>query len=211
VHPDAPVPKVFDLYRRIEARVPRTRIVNNHNLLTLLRVVKEPGELELMRKAIAITERGLSAALRQVRVGMKEIELKRIIESVLQQSGATGLAFPTIVGSGPKHTPMIDGIEKIPTPSHEGLGAGMVTVRPRFIRHIVDGNASLGRLVDRDVRLGRRDAIDYHFNRTGAGFCGRGNVEVGEDHGGAGRDGHSAVIMRLFIEDVSGSFVGNPH
>jgi Xaa-Pro aminopeptidase len=51
-----------------------------------------------MRKAIAATGRGMLAAMRAARPGMKEFELKAIIENEFRAAGARGLAFPSIVG-----------------------------------------------------------------------------------------------------------------
>ncbi len=96
--PDAAVPRELDLYGRVSARVPGTRIVNNHGLVHAMRLVKEPRELDLMRRAIAATDRGMRAAMRAARPGMKEFELKAIIESEFRAAGARRLAFPSIVG-----------------------------------------------------------------------------------------------------------------
>jgi Xaa-Pro aminopeptidase len=99
--PEAPVPPALELYGQVAARVPGTRIVNSHNLIRQMRLVKEPRELELIRQAIAATERGLRAGIRAARPGMREFELKAIIEAEFRAAGARGLAFPSIVGTGP--------------------------------------------------------------------------------------------------------------
>ena len=96
--PDAAVPRELDLYGRVVARVPGTRIVNNHGLIHAMRLVKEPREVDLMRRAIAATDRGMRAAMRAARPGMREFELKNIIENEFRAAGARGLAFPSIVG-----------------------------------------------------------------------------------------------------------------
>lgn len=96
----APVPPVLELYGKISARVPDAHVVNSHNLIRRMRMVKEPRELALIRRAIVATERGLFAAMRQVRVGMVEHELKDILEAEFRAAGARSLAFPSIVGTG---------------------------------------------------------------------------------------------------------------
>jgi Xaa-Pro aminopeptidase len=100
VPPGAPVPRALELYGQLAQRVPGTRIVNNHGLIRDMRVVKEPRELALIRKAAAATERGLNAVMRQARIGMTETQLKDIIEAEFRAGGGTGLAFPTIVAAG---------------------------------------------------------------------------------------------------------------
>ncbi len=99
--PEAPVPRSLELYSKVAARVPGTRIVNSHNLIRRMRMVKEPRELELIRQAIAATERGLRAGIRAARPGMREFELRTIIEAEFRAAGARGLAFPSVVGTGP--------------------------------------------------------------------------------------------------------------
>lgn len=98
--PPAPVPPALELYGQITARLPGARIVNSSHLIRDMRIVKEPRELDLIRRAIAATERGLRAGMAAVRPGMREFELKRIIEAEFAAAGATGLAFASIVGSG---------------------------------------------------------------------------------------------------------------
>jgi len=96
--PDAAVPRELELYGRVAARGPGTRIINNHGMVEAMRLVKEPRELELMRRAVAATDRGMRAAMRAARPGMREFELKTIIETEFRAAGARGLAFPSIVG-----------------------------------------------------------------------------------------------------------------
>lgn len=95
--PDAAVPRELELYGRVAARVPGARITNNHGLVRAMRLVKEPRELELIRRAIAATDRGIRAAMGAARPGMREFELKHIIEAEFRAAGARGLAFPSIV------------------------------------------------------------------------------------------------------------------
>ncbi|HYI63403.1 MAG TPA: Xaa-Pro peptidase family protein [Allosphingosinicella sp.] len=98
--PAAPIPQALALYQEVTSRLPGSSIVNSSGLLARMRRVKEPGELALIRRAVAATERGLRAGMAAVRPGMREFELKRIIESEFAAAGATGLAFPSIVGTG---------------------------------------------------------------------------------------------------------------
>jgi Xaa-Pro aminopeptidase len=98
--PDGPVPRALELYQQISARLPGASIVDSSGLIRRMRWVKEPEELALIRRAVAATERGIRAGMAAVRPGMREYELKRIIESEMAAAGATGLSFPTIVGTG---------------------------------------------------------------------------------------------------------------
>ena len=65
------------------------------------RGVKEAWELELMRKAQAITDKAFSEVVTRLKAGMTELELQAELIYCLYKNGATGLAFDPIVVSGP--------------------------------------------------------------------------------------------------------------
>jgi len=100
VSPNAPVPDALELYGKIAQRNPGVRTVNSANLIRDMRVSKEPREIALIRKAIAATEAGLLAAMRQVRAGMTERELKAVIENGFRANGGDGLGFNSITATG---------------------------------------------------------------------------------------------------------------
>jgi Xaa-Pro aminopeptidase len=100
VGPDAPIPMALDLYGKIAQRVPGVKTTDSSRLLASLRVVKEPRELDLIRKAIAATARGHLAGMRGVRPGLTEGGLKNLIESGFREGGGEGLAYNSIVAAG---------------------------------------------------------------------------------------------------------------
>ena len=65
------------------------------------RGVKEEWELELMRKAQAITDKAFNEVITRIKAGMTELELQAELIYCLYKNGATGLAFDPIVVSGP--------------------------------------------------------------------------------------------------------------
>ena len=65
------------------------------------RDVKEAWELDLMRKAQAITDKAFSEVITRIKTGMTELELQAELIYCLYKNGATGLAFDPIVVSGP--------------------------------------------------------------------------------------------------------------
>ncbi|MBQ8768401.1 MAG: aminopeptidase P family protein [Oscillospiraceae bacterium] len=73
------------------------------------RAVKEPWELDLMRKAQNITDKAFSEILGRVKVGMTEKELQAELIYCLLKNGADGMAFDPIVVSGP-NTSMPHGV-----------------------------------------------------------------------------------------------------
>ena len=75
--------------------VPFTKEING------FRSVKEEWELEVMRKAQAITDKAFSEVVGRIKAGMTELELQAELIYCLYKNGATGLAFDPIVVSGP--------------------------------------------------------------------------------------------------------------
>jgi len=76
--------------------VPMNRKING------FRAVKEPWELELMRKAQQITDKAFSEVLTKIKAGMTEKEVQTELIYCLYKNGADNLAFDPIVVSGPK-------------------------------------------------------------------------------------------------------------
>ncbi|MBV9773907.1 MAG: aminopeptidase P N-terminal domain-containing protein [Gemmatimonadetes bacterium] len=73
-------------------------------VLAEMRLVKEPWELERMRRAGEISARGHLAALRAARPGIGEWELEAVLDAAFRSAGGRGSSYPTIVGSGANAT-----------------------------------------------------------------------------------------------------------
>ena len=76
--------------------IPMNRKING------FRAVKEPWELDLMRKAQQITDKAFSEVLTKIKAGMTEKEVQTELIYCLYKNGADNLAFDPIVVSGPK-------------------------------------------------------------------------------------------------------------
>lgn len=66
-----------------------------------MRMVKDAQELALIRKACAISDASFEAILGKIRPGVTEREVANLLESEFRRRGGDGLAFETIVASGP--------------------------------------------------------------------------------------------------------------
>jgi len=95
-----------------------TTIVDASVLLHEQRLYKEPGELELMRRAASISGAAHRAAMAFTRPGRTEYEVEALLEHFFRHHGALGPAYPSIVGSGENatvlhyvenHAPLRDG------------------------------------------------------------------------------------------------------
>ena len=69
-----------------------------------LRAVKSDAELDLLRRAAAITTQAQREFMGAATPGMNEFELQAVIEHTFRRYGAERPAFATIVGSGPNST-----------------------------------------------------------------------------------------------------------
>jgi Xaa-Pro aminopeptidase len=77
------------------------RIVPAPRHVETLRQTKDAGELERIRQACAVTSAAFEALLRWLRPGMTELEAARRLRGEVEALGADGLAFDTILASGP--------------------------------------------------------------------------------------------------------------
>ncbi|HET9156812.1 MAG TPA: aminopeptidase P N-terminal domain-containing protein [Myxococcaceae bacterium] len=96
-------PKVLTYYAEAQERSPSEscRMNDKHDTLARMREVKEPEEIKLMRRSIEHTAAGHARILEVLKPGMREFELKNIVEDAFRRSGSRHLAYESIVGSGP--------------------------------------------------------------------------------------------------------------
>ncbi len=66
-----------------------------------VRMFKDEGEIEAMRRSVALTDEALAHALEVIRPGMTELQVAWLIESYMRTHGASRVAFDLIVGAGP--------------------------------------------------------------------------------------------------------------
>jgi len=66
-----------------------------------LRAVKDPSELDKMRRSAAITSQTFADIAPMIQPGVNEAEIEAAIIDSFRRNGANGIAFGSIVGSGP--------------------------------------------------------------------------------------------------------------
>ena len=79
---------------------PDAAVVDAHSAIAHMRLHKDAGEIEAMRRAIAISEGALAATLAAAAAGMSEAEVARRLVAEMLDAGADGLAFDPIVLAG---------------------------------------------------------------------------------------------------------------
>ena len=78
----------------------KTKLEIDNSHIQMLRMVKEPQEMEFMRKAAELTGEGMEAAYSAVKPGAKEYEVAAEIEYAMRRRGSGPTAFESIVASG---------------------------------------------------------------------------------------------------------------
>lgn len=90
---------------RIKSRFEHLAIKDAFPLVTTLRLRKSPQEIEELRKAIEATRQGILSIMSELEGGMKEYEMADLFLHVVNDAtGYQGLAFNTIMASGPHAT-----------------------------------------------------------------------------------------------------------
>ncbi|MCD8036252.1 MAG: aminopeptidase P family protein [Clostridiales bacterium] len=85
-------------------KYPAVELLDAYAFFADLRMIKEPYELDLMRKAVKITTDGLEAMMKNAKAGMHEYELEAYFDFTLTKNGVRDKAFKTIVAAGKNGT-----------------------------------------------------------------------------------------------------------
>lgn len=91
-----------DAHGRYASELPGVDLVPAAGLVEGIRRVKEPDEIEAIRRAAALADEAFDHILRFLRAGVTEREVALELEFFMRRRGASALAFDTIVASGPR-------------------------------------------------------------------------------------------------------------
>ena len=86
--------------RTVQSDYAYLRVENANELLRRLRLIKQPCEIEAVRKAEVITGEAIMAMMKASRPGMYEYQYKAEFDHVLGQYGPQGPGFPSIISAG---------------------------------------------------------------------------------------------------------------
>ncbi len=87
-------------YTQLKNCISEKRLKPCPDIVERLRMIKEPGEIEAIRRAIRPGEKGFRYIRRLLRPGVKEEEIALELELFLKVNGAGGLAFDTVIAFG---------------------------------------------------------------------------------------------------------------
>jgi Xaa-Pro aminopeptidase len=97
--------KLIAMLKRLRERVRYgeygpTTIIDPVTLVHEMRLRKNDEDIASLRRAAQISAAGHVAAMKHCKPGMYEYELEALVEYVFRKQGATGVGYPSIVGSG---------------------------------------------------------------------------------------------------------------
>ena len=98
--PEQPDRPSHRLLRRIRKDFAYLSIGNAEEILRSLRLIKQPCEIEALRKAEAITREGILAMMRSSHPGKYEYQYKADFDYALAQHSPDGPGFPSIISCG---------------------------------------------------------------------------------------------------------------
>jgi len=91
----------FSSWRKeLAAAEVQVKFFETEGLIEHLRRVKDPAEIDLLRRAVAIGDEAFAAIRSMLRPTMREREVAWELEKMMRERGAEGLAFDIIVASG---------------------------------------------------------------------------------------------------------------
>lgn len=98
--PDSPDRPAHRLLQSVQRDFPYLQIGNADDLLSTLRLIKQPCEIEALREAEKITKAGILAMMRNSRPGKYEYQYKADFDHALGQFSPDGPGFPSIISAG---------------------------------------------------------------------------------------------------------------
>jgi len=89
------------LYEVFKAHIlPKATVVSATPVLSRLRMLKEPTEVECLKAAARVADDGMAAAVTAIRAGVRETEVAGEAEYAMRKAGAVGWTSATYVASG---------------------------------------------------------------------------------------------------------------
>jgi len=90
----------FAAYQKLSERLTSSDLRPMENVVETPRLTKEPTELAAIQRALSLTEAALQQVVRQLQLGVSEIEVAAELEHTVRRLGAEKPAFETIVAFG---------------------------------------------------------------------------------------------------------------
>jgi len=92
--------QVMECRRQLAEQRAGVDIRDVSNRLIRMRMIKQPEEIALIRKAVELTHEGIEAIVRSIRPGRFEYQVWGAFQRALDEKGCLAPAFPTIIATG---------------------------------------------------------------------------------------------------------------
>ena len=90
---------VISTFRKLKSVLPKAQFKGADEILQLVRMIKEPEEIKLIKESVLIAESGLKAGMETAKVGVFESEIQKAAEIEMKRRGAIR-EVETMVQSG---------------------------------------------------------------------------------------------------------------
>lgn len=90
----------YSLFKKIEKNFSWIDLVPTSKIIESLRIIKDAEEIELIKKAIEISDGAFSYILTVLKPGMKEKEVEKLLHNKMLELGAEKNSFDFIIASG---------------------------------------------------------------------------------------------------------------
>lgn len=91
----------FNAFEKIHGSFGQAAFIKASGLIGELRKYKAEDEAEKMRKSSELAEKALGEVIPLIKAGMKEIQVREMLEAEMKKQGLASPSFDTIIGSGP--------------------------------------------------------------------------------------------------------------
>ena len=91
----------YDQFESWKRALPNVEWVPTKEIVEQIRVIKDEGELAIIRRAVALADQAAEHVIALLRPGMTELEAAWELEVYMRTHGAEAIGFPFIVAAGP--------------------------------------------------------------------------------------------------------------
>jgi Xaa-Pro aminopeptidase len=185
-------------------------------LLAQLRVVKDQGEIELIRHATNASIASHMAALQMIKPGLNEHDVSAVMQYQYLKNGCERPAYAPIVGAGPNSTVLHYSADDAPIKAGEVVVMDVAGEYSMYASDITRTAPATGKFTDRqreiyNIVLGAQQAVMASFKPGKSTLSGRSSdslYKIAYDYiNSHGKDLHGQPLGQYFIHGL-GHYVG---
>jgi Xaa-Pro aminopeptidase len=189
-------------------------------LITSLRMIKDAGEIALIRKAIDASMAAHQAALKAIKPGMNEHDISALMQGVFLKGGCERPAYAPIVGSGFNSTVLHYSDDDGPVNDDDVIVMDVACEYSMYASDITRTAPANGHFTDRqreiyNIVLGAQKAAEDHFILGKSVLTGNSDdslYKIALDYINAhGKDRHGQPLGKYFIHGLGHSVGLNVH